>query len=326
MDGSEHPGQPQRPPASAHLMIDSLDRYGAQFGGIPGGAIGIGINNGLPAGNDFTISAQGAMLNGYFTRLAITQVLLKYNVPTVVTGVNDTLRVSEVAAGASVTITIPQGFYTPTTIAAAITAQFAAAAAPYNTYTCVWNEASKSLKFASNDGQSFAFVTPAPASNTNPGSNVLLRTYYLLGINSPIYQAPIGTPAAIQICGPPRLYYTSFVDIVSERLTKYQRVKDSESESARGRKNYVVPGINNIVARVYLVAPNTRIETSADTAVGGSPIDICIDYNTPKHMKWSPGESIYQMDFRLFDQFGLPLYWTQANPTEFLLTCLASET
>jgi hypothetical protein len=324
MDFGEHSGVPQRPPASAHLMIDSLDRYSWQFGGL----LQPSLSTSTP-GNDFTISSQGALLYGYFTRIGITQVLLKYCVPTIVTGVNDTFSISQTGTGGSATFTIPQGFYDGGSIAAKISTLLAASAAPYSSYTCVWNSVTQSLQFASNNGQTFGFQPPLIFGSSNPGLNVRARTNYLLGVAPVNYVASIGgTVGTTQLLAPARLYYTSFVDIVSERLTKYQRVKDSESGVGTNNAGIItVPAINNVVARVYLVAPNTRLVAGEDNAtMGSAPIDICIDYNTPKHIRWSPNEAVYEMDFRLYDQFGVPLYWTPSNPTEFLLTMVASET
>jgi hypothetical protein len=76
------------------------------------------------------------------------------------------------------------------------------------------------------------------------------------------------------------------------------------------------------------VPPNQRLasDISGNPSPGSSPCDIVVDYNTPKHIRWSNDETVYELDFRLFDQFGQPLYWTPQNATEFCLTMVASET
>ena len=317
-----------RYPASANLMIDSLDRYPFQFGSLQQPTVPL-----QQPGNNFTLQSQEALIYGYFTRLAITQVYLKYNVPTVVdisdtAGVGNNIFTVIQTGSPSQQIRIPAGFYTAQTLAAAITTQFAAAPAPYDTYTCTWNATAAAFQFQSNNGQPFIFAASVfGAAALNPGTNPAVRCKYLLGITASNMQ-PTGTPATVQLCGPPRLYYTSFVDIVSQRLTKYQKVSDSESASGLTRQQAgVFPAIQNIVARVYLVPPNQRIasDVSGSPTPGSAPFDLVVDYNTPKHIRWSPNEAVYELDFQLYDQFGQKLYWSPKNPTEFCLTMHASE-
>ena len=323
---------PIRPPASAHLMIDSLDRYPTQFAGFQQQSVALS-----QPGNNFKIESQEALIYGYFTRLGITQAYLKYNVPTVVDASanfsdtsgavigNNRFSIQQVA-GAVLTVNIPQGFYTPQTLADAVNVQLAASPAPYNTYTMAWNNATNSLRIASNNGQNF-FVSPTIFNAaTDPGTSVVLRCKYLLGISA----SNIGPANArqVQFFGPPRMYYTSFVDIVSQRLTKYQRVKDSESGSGINRRQtQTTPAIQNIVARVFLTPPNQRTyDISGGLGPGSAPVDIVVDYNTPKHIRWSGEETVYELDFQLYDQFGQPLFWTPKFATEFCLTMVASET
>lgn len=326
MDHGEHPGQPQRPPASAHLMIDSLDRTRFNFS----------INNAQPAstsnpGNDFRITAQQPFLYGYFTRLAITQVYLKYRVPTILadnsgTGVigNNTFVISDLSSSTTLTVSLPQGYYDATSLAAAMQTAIQGLGVPFNTYTAVWNDVSKSIKVQSNNGGGFVFQ---PAIGSSAAALNRLKCHNVLGItylNGPTLGG--GSPSPIQILSPPRLTWTSFVDICSSRLTKFQRVKDGETGTNQPSRGVTYNPQGNIIARVYLVAPNTRVVGDDTGGVGSAPIDLVVDYNTPKHIRWSPEEAVYELDFQLFDQFGDPLPWAPNYGTEFNLTCVASET
>lgn len=82
-------GMPIRPPATANLMVDSLDRND--------------VNNTSPW--SFTISKKQSILNGYFTRIAVSEVVLNWGEPNIITGANDTITLN------SSTSTLPQGFY-----------------------------------------------------------------------------------------------------------------------------------------------------------------------------------------------------------------------
>ena len=320
MDHSEHPGVPQRPPASAHLMIDSLDRTRFNFG----------LNNtqtSSQTAQDFRITAQQPFLYGYFTRVAITQVFFKYRIPTIVTGKNDTFSITDLSSATTQVVTLPQGYYDATSLAAAMETAIQALGAPFNVYTASWNDVSKSIKVESNNGGGLCFQ-PAIALTSDAGYNTLKcqNTLGITYLNGPT--AVGGTPSPTQILSPPRLCYTSFVDICSTRMTKYQRVKDNETGTAtvQNPRSINFDPQANIIARVYLVAPNTRVVGDSTGGIGSGPVDLVVDYNTPKHIRWSPDEAIYELDFQMYDQYGDPLPWAPNYGSEFVLTCVASET
>ena len=72
---SDHPGIVQRPPSFASMLVDSTDRYPR---GYPDDATGVTVSS------NWKLNNQNAALYGYFTRLAVTQVQLQYNLPTIV--------------------------------------------------------------------------------------------------------------------------------------------------------------------------------------------------------------------------------------------------
>jgi hypothetical protein len=79
--------------------------YGPVFSQIPEGAT-----------TNCQIQTKRNLLYGYFSRVALTQFNLNYNVPTVVTGYND--KFSLVAGGSTFLYTLPQGYYNVVTLAA----------------------------------------------------------------------------------------------------------------------------------------------------------------------------------------------------------------
>ena len=302
MDRSEHPGVPQRPPASAELVMDSLDRYTDPFERLTGQ---------IPA-NDFTISRNQALLYGYFTRLAITQILLEYRIPTI-TPRNNTLVLTTSPAQNIYTVTLPEGFYSATSLAAAI--EQAVLALPGNPFAGFTATAGNDFGGITLDSPGVQFIVDAQYNNVPEDIYNASRTAITVGATP----ANLTTAANTQVLGAPQLTYTRYIDLVSDRMTKFQRVKDATTKFPKNQ--------TSIIARMYLTPPNQSNQITATAGIGSVPFDICIDYNTPKHIKWSPDEAVNELDFRLYDEYGDLLYWDKdLAPTEFQLTVLASET
>lgn len=302
MDSSEHPGVPQRPPASAHLLIDSLDRYDT--------IRDVALKNPNNPGNNFTVSKKVALLYGYFTRLGITQIQLQYRVPTIVAGVNDTFLIYDSDNQDYYPVTLTPGYYTAALLAAAVQAEvLALPGTPFPAFTCTYSPALGGLGMAC-PTVNFSLATESGAPATETQLRIWERTFNTLGGSILNTQQYAGNA---QVTNTPQLLYTRWIDIVSDRLTKFQRVKDADT---------LLTNKTNIVARVYLTAPNTRVDPSAS----GGPFDLTWDPNTAKHIKWSPNEAVHELDFRLYDEYGELLYWAPDADTEFQLTIVASET
>lgn len=298
-------GKPQRPPASAFLCIDSEDRYGPAT--LVEKFVGLTDN----PGNDFIVSKKQPLLYGIFHRVAMTQLQMQYRVPTIVPNVNDQFVIEQTATQNDYLINLPAGFYSATTLAAAIqTAVLAIPANPFTGFTCVYNPLVGGLVM-STTGVTFQLPTSPGglAPFTDAQQTRWLRTLNTIGANN----SSSGWASTQQVLGTPQLLFTRYIDITSSRLAKFQRVKDADT---------LTTNKTNHVCRVYLTAPNTR---SDPTAVAG-PLDICIDPNTPKHSMWSIDEAIYELDFQLWDEFGQPLFWSNFANTEFQMTLMASET
>jgi hypothetical protein len=282
--------------------VDSLDRYS---GGIPRAL------SSQTTSSDWTTQFQQNVLYGYFTRLAITQIQMVYNLPTIVSGYNDTFKVA--GPGGSKTLTIPQGFYDVSGLSVAMQAALNAPTPGgfgAGAFTVVYSALSRSFQITGNAGN---FVVLPPNLNDKPTVRFLTT--------SGLYSNTGGAIAASKIFSPPSMLATRFVDLVSRYLTKYQRVKDSTTLQS--------PTISNIIARIYLTPPNTL--QSVDSLVfaqGSAPFTLCIDYNTPKHIKWSPDEALGNFDLQLVDDFGqlIPYSPSGAYGCEYQFTMLATET
>ena len=293
-------GVTQRPPASALLCIDSEDRYTSlndRYFNVPE----------IP-GNDFRIQKSQPLLYGIFHRVAMTQLQLQYRIPTIVAGVNNQFVIYDTGANNYYQVTLPEGYYSATNLAFVVkTLVLALPGNPFPAFDCSYNSVTAGLSMACPTVQ-FALVNVYnPGPFTDAQQQVWSRTLVTLGAS----QDNTGA-SNTQFLGSPQLLFTRYIDITSSRLAKFQRVKDSDT---------VLTNKTNHVWRVFMTAPNTRVDPTATPG----PFDICIDPNTPKHSMWSIDEAIYELDFQLYDEWGQLIPWSPTFNTEFQLTLLASE-
>lgn len=294
-----------RAPASAHLLIDSLDRY----------------KNGYPTALDpptsssaWTLQLKSYVLNGYFTRLAVTQVQFQWNLPTIITDYNDEFIVSQ--GGVLSVATIPPGWYDYVSLAAMITTRLAAAtpAPPVAVVTCAYNEQFDAFSLATAGG-GLTTIADVP-------SNILSKRF---GITTGLQYGSLGTGTALVIGSVPTMLATRFIDIRSSYLTKNQKVKDFTTLP----ENIV----SDIIARVYAMPPNTTSAgknvdygTGTTENIFGRPWIMNISYPVPKYIRWNSAEPISNFSIELLDDGGFPLYdLSTATLCEYSITMIASE-
>jgi hypothetical protein len=273
-----------RQPSYAELLIDSMDRY---TNGYPQ------TEAELTSSSKWTLQDQNYVLFGYFTRLTVTQIQFTYNLPTIIAGINDQISIN------GTLYTIPQGFYNPTTLAAAMQAAIGGAFGVFATVP-------SGILVISRIG--FPFIINPPGDNPR-----LIKFYTTAGIlsNSPI--------ARTSVSGfPPSMIYTHYIDIVSSYLTKYQRVKD--------KTTLVGNTVSNVLARVYMFASSTKEQLSETLSPNLSPFIINAEFTTPKNIKWEPDECLANFDLTLYDEFGTILPWNREIGCEYSITLMASET
>jgi len=323
--------QPVRASAYAELHVDSLDRYHDIAGGqnqlqetakLTTPQSGRLDFNGT--GQKFVINTKQYLINGYFNRIGVSQINLFYRVPTVVTGVNDTLAFYSGPVGAPLyyTVVIPQGYYTLTTMATQL--QVLIRAATGNAaFSVATNTLAGGFTFATNTADVFAiaFGSPLPVLWTEDQQQLYYRTARMLGAGRisfgfPTETAPVTNFQTSVNTFCPNLLFTDYIDIVSSTLCKFKRVKDTNSTDTAQ---------SDVIARVYLCAQDTRENMGQGDAYGSRPFVINVGYKNINWCKWSPEESLQQIDITLLDMFGNPLPWTTAYGTEFQMTLLASE-
>lgn len=298
----------QRPTSTAILGIDSEDRYSnyqaardAQF----------------PQQNwsawNFTITKGQNIMNGYFTRLALTETMIQWGVPNI-NRKTDSIRVTwnnTIDPPYTQTLTINRGFYTPSMLAAAI--------------------------------QTAIRAFPTPAGYSSPGLGGFVMTYGVrtyaggspLQTNQPIFEYVTGSSTSIMFEPMPidnvtykpttkQLFdllgfdtgntiptasltfghqtfclFTKYIDIVSTQLTANAALKDTSS----------APTPRDLVARIYLTDPSAQATTmpSASTfcPVGCAPFTLYRDFNSPKQIQWLPNAPVGgYLQFDVYDDSG----------------------
>lgn len=337
-----------RHPATAELHIDSLDRYLPKM--LTPNTLLAPFNTDqlvakvagpiyLPtslSGVDLTINNGRPLINGYFGRVALTQFMLKRNIPTVRTGVNDVLviQVASSAAGpvvATVNIVLDEGYYTVDELASVLQTKIQASSpflaagfvlAPF----AAGNERFSGFRFGTGNPANFMAIT-LPAGLNRQQTLQRLRCFKLLGIDRELLgftnvteTATLPTPTYyLEAAGAaPNLLGTDYIDVVSSALTNYKDAKDANSSLGS-------PGA--VLARIWMV--ESTINNSNDPAdlmnVGSRPFTIIKSWTSPNWCQWSPNQTLDSLDIRLIDMYGNGLFWTNGAPTEWSGTLTFTE-
>ena len=301
----QDPGQTFRVPATALLCLDSADRHQ------PADSGDVLLGNSQPI-NDFTITKRQAFVSGFFNRIALTELRFPYGTPNV-NARNNKITFTD-ATSANVDITIPEGFYTPTELAAELQNQLTSDI-PAQTWTVAYNDEAASFEITS-DGN--FVVLPYDYGNAR---RTLKGLYYMLnGVSLPPSTSWVSSPM-------PNMSYTAYIDIVSRTLTQFQPVKDNST-----RDNQT----SALIARIYISNYSSEGVGDGDTSAkvywsGCRPAIIHRLYSQPKFSAWSPGQFIDQIDIQVLDDCGELLYYgnpggAQYSNNDFQLTFLVSET
>jgi hypothetical protein len=278
----------------------------------------------------FNISRGESLLNGFFTRLALTEFQINWGLPNISSAWgNNTIIFKQPAPAVPFLITLPDQFYTPQDVADVIQniIQFAF---PAIAFLAQCDKATGIINFSANVNISFSPV------NLNA---VYKELFDMLNFS---YNAVAqGTTPALGVnTGIPVLRFTEYIDVVCEQLTAVQDVKDtSTSKTPR-----------DILARIYLdeatpsdatyqnlVATEIRDNAFAITgyntnAIGSGaknngvrPFIIYRQFATPKQIKWEQALPLGNVIFEIYDDQGRSiqrlLNTAGGIPLQYALTC-----
>lgn len=282
-----------RPASTAVFAMDSEDRYKTYAERRLTPSYPFSIN----------ISKNQSLLNGFFTRLAVSEFRMYWTLPNISAAWgNNTLTYWESTTSAQHTITIPDGFYDLESLMAVIQDEvrgdgflpnFIAQAGTDGTTT-----------YSAGAGKTFYWVRPL----TN------VKTLYDM-LNLITYLPPLVPNQASYRGGVANLRSTDYIDIVSPQLTYNQALKDGTSAIY----------VRDILARIYLDDTtkslgrfNTNVfDVSGNPAGfqapqydpttftnGCNPFTIYRQWTQPKQVQWNDAQPLGNVTFELYDDQG----------------------
>lgn len=255
-----------RPSASANFFVDSLDK-------VPGQGSG-----------NFTINKQQSLFNGFFNRIAVSEVVMDWGIPNVATYWNNyqfSVTVSGAISGTQV-VSLADGFYSVEEILDAIVLDLNTLFATPGLFVVVQSPGFPTHELAIDQSVS---VSSFVINNTT-----LARSLFT--------SAQIGAVAnTFQLVQSPLVLGTRYIDIVSSQLTYNQDLKDSTTAAV----------VRDVLYRWYLAYDNVPMPTDG---YGFPVLQGYESFNTrrpiayPKQIRWSPEQPIGQVAFQAYDDEG----------------------
>jgi hypothetical protein len=242
-----------RMPSVANLMVDSSDRTPA-----------------YPTPWQFQITKPQSLLNGFFTRVAATEVVLNWFEPNIVTGSNDEFTIEVTATSTSYTINLNQGTYTVAQVLDYI------------------------VDALNDEGTGLTW------SITGVGANCLLEATGAFTIE----ETPLSLLLAFNANAPSSTYFGLFgpdlrparyIDFTSSDLTYCQNVKDGTTNKFD----------NNVLCRWYFAWDNPPVldEYGFPILMGYTPFSCRRLFSPAKQIKWESNMPIGNLNFKVVNEF-----------------------
>ena len=344
-----------RKPKTYTLHVDSRDRYTPRmfqttdvFTNFPSQTVSkpagpIMLDSRENPGTIVKISNQRNLLNGYFSRIALTEICINLATQQMLAGFNGRFyfTTNNVGIQTARTAAVPAGWFTPVTLAAAIQDAIRTAAPELPSFTCnaPYTVANSPLQFGFVFATNTAVTMRMDLNQTGVGqgnSEASARFLRLIGFTN---RTPFGYPefnegqqpltagafAATLSGGAPQYAYTPYIDVYSTSLSTYKAPKDANTGSGSRYTH---------LARVYMAeCPlqgggfNTSVPVIAPDRmiVGTGPTIVYKSFKKPNWCEWSPNQSIDNIDITLREAGGNFLNWSPTSRTEFTATFTLSE-
>lgn len=304
----------QRPPSSALLCIDSEDRYSD----VPSSRVSPTSVSQTPY--DFTITKRESLMNGFFTRVGVSEVVFPWVIPNINPKTNR-MRVS-FNGNPPVQISITPGFYSPSALAAAIQVAVRAVNVALNAFTITYGASGAPLfEYATNNATVVAFY---PIVANSPGYSYDLTTtrqlFDVLGFNASNQLETTSYFGGSTYCQAVR-----YIDIVCSQMTYNQALKDTMSQKIA----------RDVLCRVYVgdaagVQSTVPVSSATFCPPGCAPTTIYKNFAVPKYIQWMPNQPVPGfLRFEVYDDQGVIL--TEQDPgaysakTDWSMTMLVSE-
>lgn len=290
----ENPGQPIRQPAVSLFTIDSADRYTRNASGTTVDA---------PALNNLYINKQQSLINGYITRIALTEINMPWDIPNV-NDRNNTLGIAlknfpTAGTDTPIVIALQEGFYTPADLASTIETELSAAvlaagASTEYSFDVTYTASTRSFTIE-NTSAGLWYLAPTPAGDDDLTN---MMGFGFVSLKDPAifadgYEVLQGAFAS--------MLYTPYFDIVSRQLTKKQNINDNSTSIVTG---------NSLLARIYINPYGFNKLADGEVPLGCAPFTLHQEFQNPKQIYWDTKEFISIVDLQLVDYKGKILYET----------------
>ena len=271
-----------RQPATANLMLDSLDRN---------------INND-PSCWDFQITKTNSIMNGFFNRIATSEVVLEWCLENIQNDVSNNFIYVDISGATGTVnnqkITLLTGFYTVKQVLDGLVLK---------------------LNALPGLGSTFSVVQSGTETGISINSGVWnISTDSLLSDDLGLF---VDTPAKVNYvgqCVDLRLY--RYLDFVSSQLTYNQDLKD----------NSTAPINRDVLCRWYM-----SWDTPPELDGYGFPIYMGYTefrarrlFNPPKQIRWTNNQPLGNLTFQVYDNLARPLP-TSDGVSNWLMTLQVSE-
>jgi hypothetical protein len=322
-----------RSPSDALLVIDSADRSTSTSA--TGEALALPSTQPY---NNFRLQRPQNLIQGGFTRLQLTEINFPYAIPNINSYTNSfwVQIVNPNSPPALITqkVEIPNNYYSGRDLAGTLKGRMNLIAAISTDVGITWDVQylPESETYVSQYG---GFVILAEIAST------MAPVAYKLFPCDPNLIGTIPIPAKSMLnvmgfnpltnwayctnfsVGKQSLYapltYTSYIDVVSSKLTYYQRVQDSSSKTT---------SFGNIICRIYVAnetsdagsqgyyyngatdAAFNPVKYIATLPPGSAPFLIHRQFMCPKSFRWDMNQAVDWLDIKLYDDAGQPLFYS----------------
>lgn len=316
-------------------FVATTDNYNFTIGGEASGTAGGEGQGGIGADNsngqnynNFRLQKSQPLLQGGFQRIAVTEVTMNYNIPNINNYTNfmwvgalDTNQDPPVFVYRK--IVIDNGYYDGAALATkvqdALNAAFPSGfdfAVSFNTDPVNANGfgISTLLTHTGLTATSEPITLYPYDPSLSPSANIGTTLLDVMGFNPKTNWAycTFGSNTGVRSVGA-SLLYTKYIDIISNKLTYYQKVTDQNSRRSGG---------SNVICRFY-ITDNTGLPYQFSP----SPYIITRQFTSAKSIRWDKNTAIDWCDISLLDDSGRPLWYNPqtAMSGDFQITLLASE-
>jgi len=282
----ENPGVDIRLPSTANLLVDSADRNTANY----------------PNANNFQIVKTNSILNGYFTRVGTTEVVLEYNTPNVYLGQYFVQYNTNLGQEGLI---IPDGFYTVEELINLLVEGL-------NGYTAIQHLAWAATATIGGG------ATLTPTTSGGPAPTYWTLAGPLIGLlfgTTPVGSTLSVTPSVSTTTAAIDLRPFRYLDICAPSLTYAQDLKDASTA------NFV----RDVLVRWYFDydQPVALDGYGYPILMGYKPFYLRRTYSPPKQSQWKNNLPIGNLTFQVYGNDGQLANIT--TDTNFLLTLQVSE-